>query len=45
MKWPRKGEALPPLAGVPVGIKDVSGDEGSSGYGWITDSKGLYASL
>ena len=40
-----KGETLPALAGVPVGIKDVLVMRGSSGYSWFAHSKGLYASV
>ncbi len=29
-----KGEELPPLAGVPIGIKDVLVMQGCSSYGW-----------
>ena len=33
-----KGDPLPPLAGIPVGIKDVLVMQGRAGYGGLKDS-------
>ncbi len=40
-----KGEALPPLAGVPVGIKDVLTMDGFAGDGGVEDSGRLHAAV
>ena len=40
-----KGEPLPPLVGVPVGIKDVLAMQGSAGDGGLADPEGLHAAL
>ncbi len=40
-----KGDPLPPLAGVPVGVKGRAGDEGRARHGGIEDFEGLPASV